>query len=254
VLGALTLLVSLAQAAGVLVQRRRQLSRAQTPARSGAVPAALPAATGLSLVPAAAEEPGASLTRRAFLILGGTALAAGLATLVSFKIARELLPPAGVAPAVPGPEGSRLPVGPGPNAVAPPTPGTRANPTPTSPPVAANPAPAATAAPGKGENPGVVLATLATCPVNSSITFTTPDTGQPGILVHEADGSVKAFSSVCTHRPYPVEYDTGSQLLVCPLHQACWNAASGRVTRGPARRALPSIPVHVDTQGNILYG
>jgi nitrite reductase/ring-hydroxylating ferredoxin subunit len=99
-----------------------------------------------------------------------------------------------------------------------------------------------------------VLATLDSLPVNSAIAFTAPDTGATGILVHEADGTIHAFSDQCTHRPYPVEYDPGNQQLVCPLHMACFNATSGRVTRGPARRTLPAMPVHVDDQGNILYG
>lgn len=253
-LGGLSLIVGVAQGAGLLAYRRRAQQRPR-PA------AALPNA-GWG---AAAPE---DVSRRRFLLLGGTALAAGIAGLVSFKVTQAVLPPykpsvAGpaTAPAPPvadnSPSTPATPTSPGepaPPAGADNSPDGDAAPTapvaePPTPPVA-DAIPAPTAAPPNG----FVISTLTDCPVNSSVTFTAPDTGASAILVHEADGSLKAFSNVCTHRPYPVQYDAGSQLLVCPLHRACFNAQNGIVTRGPARRTLPTMPVHVDPQGNILYG
>ncbi|MDQ2809692.1 MAG: Rieske 2Fe-2S domain-containing protein [Chloroflexota bacterium] len=255
-LGALSLLVGLVQGTGLLVHRRRAQQRTRP----------TPSVPSAAWVAAAPDD----MSRRRFLLLGGATLVAGVAGLVSFKVTQAVLPPykpsvagpvAATAPAVadnnPGnPATPTSPADPPTPSVADNSPGSDAVPTasaaePPTPPVADTlPAPAPPAAPPSG----FVISTLTDCPVNSSVTFIAPDTGASAILVHEADGSVKAFSNVCTHRPYPVQYDANSQLLVCPLHQACFNAQNGVVTRGPARRTLPTMPVHVDTQGNILYG
>ncbi len=193
----------------------------------------------------------------------------GVAAVVTLKVSSELL-----RPTTPyQPLASRLPAPEPPSAQLPTATAVAANPVATSTiasgdtQAATNPASGNPSAPtpttpdtasgtgtGSGAPSGVVLTTLAACPVNSAVTFTAPDTGETGILVHEADGSVKAFSNMCTHRPYPVEYDANSQLLVCPLHYACFNAQNGEVTQGPARQALPPMQVHVDGQGNVIYG
>ena|GEM_PF-434901 len=275
-LGGLTLLVGVVQLGGVLVHRQRRRQRA---VRQAHRPPALPSPAPY-LTPA--DAPG-GLSRRSFLQLGGATLLAGVAGLVSFNATRALLSPPAGAPPAPGPAAPATaadapptaPLPPADSATAPPPAATPAD-SATAPP-AATPADSATAPPpatapdanptvadptatdpaapaGAAPPSGVVLATLASCPVNSALTFTAPDTGETGILVHEADGSVKAFSNICTHRPYPVEYDGNSQLLICPLHYACFNAQTGDVTRGPADSPLPPMPVHVDPQGNIIYG
>jgi methionine sulfoxide reductase heme-binding subunit len=252
-LGALTVLVALAQGTGALTYVRRR-TQTRGPAAAPATRAALYATP---------ESEG--LTRRDFLRLGGVAALTGFVTVAAFGVSEEAVttllrgraarafkdgqPAAGVPQAgapTAAPPAAALPEA-APPTIAPPD----ANREPAAPAQAeASP----TAAPAAGDGGGVVLATLASCPANSAINFTTPDTGSSGILVHEADGSVKAFSNVCTHRPYPVEYDPNAQQLVCPLHMACFNARTGAVTRGPARAALPAIPVHTDSKGNILYG
>lgn len=233
-LGTLSLVVGLVQGTGLLVHRQRAQQRTRP----------TPSVPNAAWVAAAPDD----MSRRRFLLLGGATLVAGVAGLVSFKVTQAVLPV--YEPAVAGPAAATAPP------VADNSPGSDGLPptrvvNPPTPAVAdAIPSPAPTSTPPSG----FVISTLTDCPVNSSVTFTAPDTGATAILVHEADGSVKAFSNVCTHRPYPVQYNANSQLLVCPLHQACFNAQNGIVTRGPARRTLPTMPVHVDTQGNILYG
>ncbi len=233
-LGALSLTVVLAQGTGRLVHRRRSQQRTRPTPRT----------LSAEWMSAAPEE----FSRRRFLLLGGAGLVAGLAGLVSFKVTQAVLPAAlppvtGSAPETAPPVANNSP-GSDPSPAAGPA-------DPPTPPVAdsAAPPPAPSAPPG-----GFVISTLTDCPVNSAVTFTAPDTGDTGIVIHAADGRVQAFSNVCTHRPYPVEYDAAAQLLVCPLHQACFSAQNGAVTRGPADRSLPPMPVHVDAQGNILYG
>jgi sulfoxide reductase heme-binding subunit YedZ len=108
--------------------------------------------------------------------------------------------------------------------------------------------------PASGSNAnGTVLATLASLPVGQARTFTNPDTGENCVLVHESDGSVKAFSNVCTHRPYNLTYQGISQGLYCALHGVNFDAKTGAPKSRPATRTLKSYNVQVDGQGNIVY-
>ena len=284
-----TLILAIGQGTGALVYLQRQSRRlrpaagAHSPGNGATIPAARrpsPAAPNPYLLPPADES---GLSRRRFLLYGGATLLASLAGLVSFRVSEEIVgqmvrdgalrganPPA-AAPAAPTAEQPSPTTPPdaaaalpppattppdAPSAPAPPTttPDTNsADALPTAPPAPTAP-PTAPPTADAGSSPGTVLATLAACPLNSALNFTTPDTGDTGILVHEPDGSVRAFSNLCTHRPYPVQYDAGSQTFVCPLHLARFDAMTGDVTAGPARSALPIIPVHLDGKGNIIYG
>ena len=87
----------------------------------------------------------------------------------------------------------------------------------------------------------------------AALQFTTPDTNETAFVIHEKDGSVKAFSGICTHRPYTLVYNTSQQALVCNLHNVPFNIITGAPTRSPARTALQSYKVHVDSQNNIVY-
>jgi nitrite reductase/ring-hydroxylating ferredoxin subunit len=64
-------------------------------------------------------------------------------------------------------------------------------------------------------------------PTNSATTFTTPDTYETALLIHEQDGSIKAFSNICSHRPYTLVYQSSSQTLFCALHSANFDAKTG---------------------------
>ena len=277
-LAGVTLVVLAGQGIGAVVHQRRETAWAQRRVAGGAAVTA--PRTRPVVAPVGADD---GFSRRRFLIAGGATLISGVvAGFAGFRIAEALLGPYDAAPALPAAsappapsptprhlaQAAAAPPAPAPATTAPapattaPAPAVDAPPTapaaPTSAPTAVPPAalppppPTATAVPAAPAGP--VLATLKTCPLNSALTFTAPDSGQSGILVHEADGSVKAFSNLCTHRPYPVQYDPNSQELVCPLHYALFSAQSGQVTQGPARRALAPMPVHVDADGNIIYG
>lgn len=68
-----------------------------------------------------------------------------------------------------------------------------------------------------------------------------------------ADGNL-AYSKVCTHAGCPVGlYQAASAELTCPCHRSTFlvtrNAA---VVFGPAGRALPQLPLSVDTDGNLI--
>jgi len=82
---------------------------------------------------------------------------------------------------------------------------------------------------------------------NSAVTFTIPSNGDPGVLIRLNNGKFVAFDATCTHAGCPVQYDPGSQHLLCPCHGAEFdpsNAAS--VIQGPTNTPLTSVPINVN--------
>jgi len=90
-------------------------------------------------------------------------------------------------------------------------------------------------------------------PVNSSLSFTLPSNGDPGVLVHLTNGSFVAYDATCTHAGCPVQYDPSSKLLLCPCHGAAFDPAQGgAVIQGPADTPLASVALHVDSASGVI--
>ncbi|MBN8881829.1 menaquinol-cytochrome c reductase iron-sulfur subunit precursor [Salana multivorans] len=72
----------------------------------------------------------------------------------------------------------------------------------------------------------------------------------PGREDWSYDGIV-AYSKVCTHVGCPVAlYEQQTHHLLCPCHQSTFDVADGaKVVFGPAKRALPQLPIMVDDEG-----
>jgi len=67
------------------------------------------------------------------------------------------------------------------------------------------------------------------------------------------DGIV-AYSKICTHVGCPVAlYEQQTHHLLCPCHQSTFDVADeAKVVFGPAKRALPQLPIAVDTEGYLV--
>ncbi|WP_435300244.1 cytochrome bc1 complex Rieske iron-sulfur subunit [Timonella sp. A28] len=67
------------------------------------------------------------------------------------------------------------------------------------------------------------------------------------------DGIV-AYSKICTHVGCPVAlYEQQTHHLLCPCHQSTFDVADGaKVVFGPAKRALPQLPIAVDDEGYLV--
>jgi ubiquinol-cytochrome c reductase iron-sulfur subunit len=65
------------------------------------------------------------------------------------------------------------------------------------------------------------------------------------------DRSIVAYSKICTHVGCPVAlYEQTTHHILCPCHQSTFDAANGaNVIFGPAARALPQLPLMVDSDG-----
>lgn len=204
-----------------------------------------------NLTPAAAQKAGGKKqTRRSVvaLLTVGSAVVAGLGG-GGFALAHYMQQQAAAQVAsAPTPAPSPTPM---PTATTPPQPtptaqpaakpkatSKSATPTPTAP-----PAPTPTPTPG---HTGTVIASTNMAP-NSAVNFS----GGNDILIHLPGGSFAAYNRACTHQQVAVDYDAGSQQLVCPAHGARFTASSGSVVKGPAHRPLPAVAIHVNGDGTI---
>ena len=66
---------------------------------------------------------------------------------------------------------------------------------------------------------------------------------KPVIVVNTDQGGLRAFSAICTHLGCIVEWDQSRQFIVCPCHDALFNAVNGAVVSGPAPSALAQLKV-----------
>lgn len=67
---------------------------------------------------------------------------------------------------------------------------------------------------------------------------------RPAFVARPTADTVRAFSAVCTHQGCTVV--AAGDLLMCPCHGSHYDLLTGAVTRGPAEKDLPAIPVHLD--------
>jgi thiosulfate dehydrogenase [quinone] large subunit len=96
----------------------------------------------------------------------------------------------------------------------------------------------------------VKLASSAQLPRNQGALYTDPSDRQPDIIIRHSDGSLNAFSALCTHQGCEVGYQGGSQIQ-CPCHGGLYNARTGAVEGGPPPAPLP--PRKVLERGGAIY-
>ncbi len=92
-----------------------------------------------------------------------------------------------------------------------------------------------------------VIAKTSDVAKNSAVTFTIPSSGDPGVLIHLSNDQFVAYDATCTHAGCQVDYDAGSQNLICPCHGATFDPKhSAAVLDGPTNTPLTSVPLHVN--------
>lgn len=115
----------------------------------------------------------------------------------------------------------------------------------------AQPVGAGTAAATKARPARAKIAKAASVPVGGVKAFTDPNTHEPAYLLQPRAGTFLAYSGVCTHQGCTVGFDLGSDQFACPCHGARFDAATGDVVRGPARKPLRKINVVVSN--GVIY-
>lgn len=67
-------------------------------------------------------------------------------------------------------------------------------------------------------------------------------------------GGIMAYSKICTHVGCPISlWEQTTHHLLCPCHQSTFDLGDGgKVVFGPAARALPQLPITVDSEGYLI--
>ena len=94
----------------------------------------------------------------------------------------------------------------------------------------------------------VKLGPTSKLPDGQAAVYRDPSTSQPDIVIRQSDGSLTAFSAVCTHAGCTVGYEGGQ--IVCPCHGGTYSATTGEVTGGPPPAPLARKKV-VEQKGSI---
>jgi arsenite oxidase small subunit len=87
--------------------------------------------------------------------------------------------------------------------------------------------------------------------VDSPVYFQYPSAGYANVLFKRSDGTLEAYSILCTHVCCECSYIASSNVFYCPCHGSVFDT-SGKVLRGPAAYPLPSISLTVDSSGNVF--
>lgn len=74
-----------------------------------------------------------------------------------------------------------------------------------------------------------------------SARFRFPTDDDPAIAIRLADGTLVAYSSVCTHLSCTVLWDRADARIDCPCHDGRFDPLDGSVLAGPPPRPLPKI-------------
>ncbi|MCP2322018.1 Rieske Fe-S protein [Hamadaea flava] len=90
-----------------------------------------------------------------------------------------------------------------------------------------------------------------------SVAFAYPGDEDWAVAIRLADGTLVAYSSICTHLACGVLWraDRGEHgELYCPCHEGVFDARTGRVTAGPPPRPLPRVIVEERADGIYATG
>lgn len=90
---------------------------------------------------------------------------------------------------------------------------------------------------------------------NSAKRFTNPADGNDSLLIRLSNGNFVACERACTHAGVPIDYDSGSHMLVCPAHGAIFDPANDFApVSGPNNGPQPKVSVRVNGDGTITTG
>jgi Rieske Fe-S protein len=72
------------------------------------------------------------------------------------------------------------------------------------------------------------------------------------VVSRDGDGTLKAYSTICTHAGCPINKLQGTT-LICPCHGSQFDAVTGEVVQAPATVPLTELPVKA-ANGRIVAG
>ena len=95
----------------------------------------------------------------------------------------------------------------------------------------------------------VTLTPVANVPVGGGVIL--PDAAV--VVTQPADGTIKAFSAICTHQGCLVGSVENNE-IICPCHGSKFSGTDGAVIAGPATQPLAAAAVKVEGGNVVLTG
>jgi arsenite oxidase small subunit len=109
--------------------------------------------------------------------------------------------------------------------------------------------------------PASRLANIADLKLNEPVDIAYPDADSPGVLLKLGqaveggagpDGDIVAYSVLCPHKGWLLQYNAGDRTLNCPGHFSRFDCeAGGQQIWGHATQNLPQFVLRVDDKGDI---
>lgn len=109
--------------------------------------------------------------------------------------------------------------------------------------------------------PSNKLANIRDLKVNEAHDISYPDADSPGVLLKLGsrveggagpDGDLVAFSTLCPHKGFPLNYSAGDKTLSCPGHYSRFDVEKGGLEIfGHATQNLPQFRLVIDQNGDI---
>ena len=120
---------------------------------------------------------------------------------------------------------------------------------------------AAATAPARISYPSRVIGNVKDLKVDQPVQVAYPDADAPGVLLKLGkrvdggvgpDGDIVAFSTVCPHKGFPLNYVAADKSLNCPGHFSRFDVEKGgQQIWGQATQNLPQYMLRVDGKGDI---
>ncbi len=109
--------------------------------------------------------------------------------------------------------------------------------------------------------PSTKLANVHDLKVDEPVDIAYPDADSPGVLLKLGirvdggagpDGDIVAFSTLCPHKGFPLNYGPGDRTLSCPGHYSRFDVEKGGLQIfGHATQNLPQFRLVIDQNGDI---
>jgi len=116
--------------------------------------------------------------------------------------------------------------------------------------------------PARVEYPSTKIGTVAQLKANAPADITYPDKDSPGVLIKLGtrvpggagpDGDIVAFSTLCPHKGFPLNYAAADKTLNCPGHYSRFDCERGGLQiMGQATQNLPQFTLRVAANGDIF--
>jgi arsenite oxidase small subunit len=116
--------------------------------------------------------------------------------------------------------------------------------------------------PARVEYPSTRLANVSQLKPNTPLDISYPDKESPGVLIKLGtrvsggagpDGDIVAFSTLCPHKGFPLNYSASDKTLNCPGHYSRFDCEKGGLQIiGQATQNLPQFTLRVAANGDIF--